>query len=196
MKSSLVIMALVLLPGIVNAQAKTTFGSDNATRCYQESNNPFTTFGLRFCDEAIKKDDLMIKDLAATYTNRGIIHAANGDLASAMADHDEAMLLAPDMGKIYVNRGNVWHQMHEYDKALADYDMALELANVAPDIVHYNRSLTLIRLKRWDDARQALEKALEINPDSARVKRKLEQFNSPKDQPSPAVVDPNGESNP
>lgn len=172
------------------AQSKTTFGSDNATRCYQESNSPLSEGGLRYCTSAIRNDDLMLRDLAATHTNRGIIYAANGKLEEAMKDHNEAMLLAPGMGKIYVNRGNVFHQTHEYEKALADYDKALELDNVARDIVLYNRSLTLIRLKRWDDARTALESALEINPDSRRVKRKLEQFNAPTEKPSSEVVSP------
>lgn len=172
------------------AQAKTTFGSDNASQCFQASNNPFTDYGLRYCDDAIKRDNLVLKDLAATYTNRGIIYAANGRLSEAMEDHEEALLLAPEMGKLYVNRGNVWHQMHEYDKALADYSKAEELANVALDIVYYNMSLTLIRMKRWDDAREALEKALAVNPDSDRVKRKLEQFNPPEEKPRPAVVGP------
>ncbi len=177
------------------AQAKTTFGSDNASRCYEESNAPFSTVGLKYCTDAIRNDNLVIKDLSASYTNRGIINAANGRYQDAMSDHNQAMLLAPNMGKIYVNRGNVYHQTNDYDNALADYEKALELGNVAGDIVHYNRSLTLIRLKRWDDARQALETALAINPESSRVKRKLEQFNAPKERPSPAVVNPNDESN-
>ena len=172
------------------AAAKTTFGSDNATRCYQESNTPLSTGGIRYCTDAIRNDDLTLRDLAATHTNRGILYAANGQLDKAMKDHNEAVLLTPGMGKIYVNRGNVFHQIHEYTKALEDYDKALELANVAPDIVHYNRSLTLIRLKRWDDARAALETALAINPDSGLVKRKLDQFNAPKEKPSAVVVNP------
>lgn len=171
------------------AQAKTTFGSDNASRCYQESNSPFSDYGLRFCTDALRHDDLLLRDRAATLTNRGIIHAANGMLDEAMEDHNEAMLISPDMAKIYVNRGNVFHQIHDYEAALADYDKALELGNVALDIVYYNRALTLIRMKRWDDARESLEKALEINPNSTRVKRKLEQFNAPKERPSPAVVE-------
>ena len=193
-RKHLVNVAVGLLAGVLSAsalgQAKTVFGSDNAAKCYQASNSPFSDYGLRYCDDAIERDNLVIRDLAATFTNRGIIYAANGRLTEAMSDHDEAMLLAPEMGKIYVNRGNVWHQMHEYDKALADYEKARELANVALDIVYYNMSLTLIRMKRWDDAREALEKALDVNPDSDRVKRKLEQFNSPEEKPSPAVVDP------
>ena len=192
------ILTLVLLTAgsaVTLAQSKTTFGSDNATRCYQESNTPFSTAGIRFCTEAIRNDNLVLRDLAATHTNRGILYAANGRFDEAMEDHNAAAELAPKMGKIYVNRGNVFHQLRDYDNALADYAKALELDNVAGDIVHYNRSLTLIRLKRWDDAREALETALEINPDSTRVKRKLDQFNAPKEQPKPAVVSPDDELN-
>ena len=151
---------------------------------------PLSDVGVRYCTDAIRQDDLVIRDLAATYTNRGIIYAANGQLASALEDHNQALLLAPDVAKIYVNRGNAQHQSHNYEEALADYEKAIELANVALDIVYYNKALTLIRLKRWDDARTALEKALEINPESGRVKRKLSQFDAPKEKPSPQVVSP------
>jgi tetratricopeptide (TPR) repeat protein len=184
----IIYLIIVSSSQLADAQNKTTFGSDNATRCYQESNTPFSTHGLMFCTDAISKDDLLLRDLAATHTNRGIIYAANGQLDRAMKDHNKAALLAPGMGKIYVNRGNVYHQTHEYVTALADYDRALELANVPLDIVHYNRSLTLIRLKRLDDAIAALEAALAINPESALVKRKLGQLTAPKEKPKSTVV--------
>ena len=189
----IIYLIIVSSSQLAHAQSKTTFGSDNATRCYQESNTPFSTHGLTFCSDAIRNDDLLLRDLAATHTNRGIIYAANGQLDRAMKDHNKAALLAPGMGKIYVNRGNVYHQTHEYVAALADYARALELANVQLDIVHYNRSLTLIRLKRWDDALAALETALAVNPESARVKRKLDQLNALKEKPSTTVVNPDDE---
>ena len=190
MKRLLFIIVLLLPVQGLDAQSKTSFGSTNASRCYEESNTPFSDYGLRFCTDAIREDDLMLKDLAATHTNRGIIYAANGQYDEAMQDHNEAMLLAPEMGKIYVNRGNVYHQLQDYDLALQDYAKAEELGNVPLDIIYYNRSLTLIRLKQWDLARQSLETALEHNPDSSRIKRKLAQFEEPRDDPSPAVVDP------
>lgn len=189
----IIYLIIVSSSQLAYAQSKTTFGSDNATRCYRESNTPFSTHGLTFCTDAIRNDDLLLRDLAATHTNRGIIYAANGQLDRAMKDHNTAALLAPGMGKIYVNRGNVYHQTHEYVTALADYGRALELANVQLDIVHYNRSLTLIRLKRWDDALAALETALAVNPESARVKRKLDQLNTLKEKPSTTVVNPDDE---
>ena len=191
----IICLIIVSATRLTYAQSKTTFGSDNAMRCYEESNRPISAHGLMFCNDAIIKDDLLLRDLAATHTNRGIIYAANGQLDRAMKDHNKAASLAPEMGKIYVNRGNVYHQTKEYVTALADYDRALELANVPLDIVHYNRSLALIRLKRWDDALAALQAALSINPESDRVKRKLDQLNSQKEKLSTTVVNPDDEPN-
>ncbi len=184
----LVILFLIASSGSL-AQSKTSFGSTNASRCYTESNLPRSDYGLRFCTDAIDNDDLLLRDLAATYTNRGIIFAANGRFDQAMADHNQAMLLAPNMGKIYVNRGNVFHQTHDYLSALADYDKALTLENAPVDIIYYNRALTLIRLKRWDDARASLESSLAINPDSTRVRNKLDEFKDPREEPDAAVTE-------
>ena len=191
MRRIIYFIVIILLAGpIAYAQTKTTFGSNNATRCYQQSNTPFSTHGIVFCTDAIRQDNLLLRDLAATHTNRGIIYAANDQLDRAMKDHNKAALLAPGMGKIYVNRGNVYHQLHEYVTALADYGRALKLANVPLDIVHYNKSLALIRLKRWDDALVALETALAINPESARVKKKLDQLNAPQKNPGTTTIPP------
>ena len=189
MRRIIYFIVIILLAGpIAYAQTKTTFGSNNATRCYQQSNTPFSTRGIVFCTDAIRQDNLLLRDLAATHTNRGIIYAANDQLDRAMKDHNKAAQLAPEMGKIYVNRGNVYHQLHEYVTALADYDRALKLANVPLDIVHYNKSLALIRLKRWDDALVALETALAINPESARVKKKLGQLNTSQKKSGAATI--------
>ena len=176
------LLLLLVFTGSAYGQSKTTLGSDNAMRCYQESQAPLGTGGASYCTRAIRNDALIQKDLAATHTNRGIIFAAAGELERAMEDHDRAALLMPDMGTIYVNRGNVYHHTKDYDKAMADYAKALELGDVAPDIVHYNRSLTLIRLKQWDRAREALETALRINPDSRLVpgvRDMLSRLNAP-----------------
>ncbi len=175
---SLITLALLSLHAL--AQNKTSFGTDNATRCYQESNAPLSTHGLSFCTKAIRHDDLLLGDLAATHTNRGIIFSANGELKKAMKDHRKALLIAPKMGKIYINRGNVFHQERKYDLALKDYEKAIELGNVPLDIAHYNRSLALIKLKHWENAILALETSIEINPESKRVRRKLEELKQSK----------------
>lgn len=175
---------IVLLAGncaLAYAQAKSSFGSTDASRCYSESNAPISVQGADYCTAAIKSGDLMVRDLAATYTNRGIIYAANKRYQEAMSDHNEALRLTPDTAKVLVNRGNVHHRKKDYDLALADYNRALELGGVAKDIIYFNRALTLISQQRWDDARADLQAALAINPNSIRAMNKLKQLSEDQD---------------
>ena len=150
------------------AASSTSFGSSNANRCYEESLQPGSEQGLHYCTQAIRQDDLMLRDLAATYSNRAIILAANGRYEEALED-----LLAPEQGKIYLNRGNLFHRTHRYDEALADYDRALALGNVPMVTALYNRAVILITMKNWDEAKQSLLDAHTINPNSRKVLRKL-----------------------
>ena len=158
------LFALLILPGLAGAQSKTVLGSTNASSCYAESNHPSSSYGIKYCTRAIEQDQLPKRDLAATYNNRGIIYAAQGQLQKAMADHNRAAELAPRMGKVYLNRGNVHHRFKDYSQALSDYDQAQTLGRVPLDVLHYNRALSLIALKRLPAARDSLQKALGANP--------------------------------
>ncbi len=137
---------------------------------------PLSDYGVQFCTQAILHDDLLLSELAATYTNRGIIQVANGLYEEALEDYNEAIRLDPDNGKIYLNRGNVQFRMHEHDEAIADYDRALELANVPLDTAWYNRAIIMIKIKRWDEAIASLKEALAVKPDSAKIRRKLAEL--------------------
>ena len=158
------LLVLALLPGPAWPQSKTVLGSTNANSCYHQSNRPSGGQGLKYCTRAIEQDQLPKRDLAATYNNRGIIYAAQGKLQQAMADHNQAAALAPRMGKVYLNRGNVHHRYKDYAQALQDYEQAQTLGHVPLDVLHYNRALTLIGMKRWGEARASLERALRARP--------------------------------
>ena len=170
----LLLTALPALP-----QAQTSFGKDDASSCYQASQLPRSGYGLRYCTRAIRKDDLLGHDLAATYTNRGIIYSAIGKLDAALEDFNQALELTTKTANIYINRGNTFQRLREYEKALADYDRALAPFGVALDSLYYNRALALIRLKRWDEARTALKNALQANPQAERIKRTLDALDAP-----------------
>ena len=159
-------------------ETKTSFGSSDANQCFHESNNPISLASTRICSRAIREDNLSRRDLAATYTNRGIIFAAHGNFQRAMNDHNEAAELKPDLGKIYVNRGTVFHRLREYEKALAEYEKALKLEKVPKDIVEYNRALSLEKMKKISAAIKAIKSALRHNPNSIRSQEKLGKLNS------------------
>jgi len=170
---------LALLPvifltiSVTSRGATSTLGSTDAQQCFEASRLPLSIDGVSACDKAIQGGGLTRHDLAATYSNRGIIYAANGQYTRALKDHDKAVEVAPDMGEAYINRGNVYYHTRQYEKALTDYNKAIEL-NAAPAATSwYNKALTLIRLNRKKEARAALEQALVTAPDSQKIKRRL-----------------------
>ena len=116
--------------------------------------------------------------MAATYTNRGIILAAGGNLLQALEDHNQAAQLKADLSKIYINRGTVLHRLKEYKRALINYQKALELGEVPIDIVQYNRALTLQKMEKNTEALIALKIALSHNPSSFKVREKIKVLSS------------------
>ena len=183
--TGLTLAALALMPALAPAQSKTVLGSTNANSCYHESNHPSSQYGLKYCTRAIEQDQLGRRDLAATYNNRGIIYAANGKLQEAMADHNQAAEIAPRMGKVFLNRGNVHHRFKDYTQALSDYDRAMTLGKVPLDVLHYNRALTLIQMKRMDAARASLRKALQANIGLESARNILARLESLPQNPAP-----------
>ena len=131
-------------------QSKTSFGSGNAAQCFFFSGNPSSLSDAKVCTDAIRYDDLSKRDLAATYTNRGIIRARSGKLRQALEDHNQAVRLKADLSKIYINRGTVFHRLGEYEKALVDYQKALEIGEVPIDIVQYNIALSFEKINLND----------------------------------------------
>jgi tetratricopeptide (TPR) repeat protein len=129
--------------------------------------------GVDYCDRAIASGNLTRRDLAATYSNRGIIYASIGKYQRALADHDRAVEIMPGLGEAYINRGNVYFHLHDYALALSDYETAISLGAIPAHTPFYNKALALIRMNRKDEARNALESALEFAPGSTKIKQRL-----------------------
>jgi tetratricopeptide (TPR) repeat protein len=166
------LIAVVSAPAV--AATNTVLGTTEAMRCYQESQLVLNMQGVRSCDKAIEEGNLTRRDLAATYSNRGLIYAGNGELERALKDHNKAIEILPTLGQAYINRGNVYHHMRRYEEALADYKKAIALETAPRHIPWYNTGLTLLKMKRYDEALAAFHKALEYAPDSKTIKDKVE----------------------
>ena len=161
------------------AQAETTIGTSDAERCYNESRLGAMATDVDACTKALKDKNLNVHDLAATYSNRGIIYSNIHDYKKSLADHDKAIELMPELAEAYVNRGNVYYHLQDYQRALADYNKAIELKAKPPVTSWFNKALTLTRMKRFDEARSAFEEALKLDPDSSVIKQRIAELASP-----------------
>ncbi len=174
--------ALLLMTSVSCLAAGTTLGQTNAQRCFEESRYVLSMQGINYCADAIRQDELSKRDLAATYSNRGIIYAANGKYERALSDHSQAIKLKPDLGQAYINRANAYFHTLNYKKALADYNLAIEAGGSKIHIAYFNRGLTFAKMKRIDEALQSLGIALEFTPGSRRIKLTIESLEEVKNE--------------
>lgn len=176
MRSFLLVMSFCS-SSLVYAGAATIFGSSDAEACYRTA-----TFGPRqvdtdACTAAIKAGELTRVDLAATYSNRGIILASNGQLERAIADHTTAIELDPRSVRAYINRANSLFRARRYVEALADYDRAIDLSSGGFALAYYNRSFVHRALDQKDAARKDLEQAATLAPEVTAYREALRGYN-------------------
>jgi tetratricopeptide (TPR) repeat protein len=147
------------------------FGTSEAQACYQEALSPAKMTGTRVCTEAIRKGGLTVSDLAATYSNRGVIWARAGNIEQALEDHNKSLELVPDSIGALINRANAFSRDQQYHEAILDYDRAVELSNEKFAPALFNRGWVY---RRIDDNKQALKDfkaASRLDPDNDRYAR-------------------------
>ena len=181
-KTVILIFSLALsgTPLFVNAQALTYFGANNDARaCYQGAVNTGRSYGrigasAQRCNRALELGHLKIKDRAATYVNRGIVHVALKQYEAALKDYQHAANLKPEFAEIYVNRGNVYYLTRSFNKAVEQYNHALKMNISPPQIAYVNRGMSYEKLGDITSAQADYRKAIELDPEWEVAQSKLQ----------------------
>ncbi len=161
------LLVLLLAASGTVAAAQTVLGISAAQRCYESATFDPSPQAVRDCTAAIKDGSLTRTELAATYSNRGILWASRGRLDLALADQNEALAIDPESARAYLNRGNVHYRAKRYDDARADYDRAIEIVADFPQ-AFFNRALANKATGDLAAARSDLEKAIALAPGNQR----------------------------
>lgn len=143
-----------------------------AFRCFVEADIASTvekvgisTDNIEPCNAAIEQYGLSDELRAATFANRGILHAANGSLAEALSDYDEALMLSPSLAEVYVSRGILYHFLRDFERAIEDYGQAIELQVSNLHIAYFDRGMAYEELEMLTEAEHDYMKALENKSD-------------------------------
>lgn len=90
---------------------------------------------------------------------RGLARREQGRLDEAVADHNEAITLAPEDPILYYHRSETYVRMDRYDSALADAQMASRLD---PGNLHYDAIVFSLRVAcgQYEEAQQQYEHLL------------------------------------
>lgn len=160
-----------LAPLAVNAQPMVVLGGgQKAQQCFMNAELAAQNLPgigknmLEPCDYTLEFSKLGKQDRAATFANRGIIHAAVNDFDAAMADYEAAIAMSSTAPEFYINRGNAFFMMREYANALDDYELSIELGIRQLHFVHYNMGMVFERLGNDEVAEKEYLLALEFSP--------------------------------
>jgi len=146
--------------------AVTVLGSGPAQTCYDIAENGGDyAEGISQCTNALDDMTLSVRDRAATFVNRGVLHLGRHELAAGFKDIDSGIALDPMLADGYIDRGAASIALGHYDDALADLNKGITLGPTRPYVAYYDRAIVE---RHNDDVRSAyydLRKALELKPD-------------------------------
>ena len=159
---SVVVCAAAALPA---HGAEQVFGTSDAQACYEAATYNPKNADEASCDIAIKRGKLSREQLAATYSNRGIILANHGELDKAIADQNAAIALDPDSARAHVNRGNVYYRYNRHNEAVAEYNQAITLSHGELAPAYFNRGKSHLALGETDAANKDFQQAATLAPE-------------------------------
>jgi tetratricopeptide (TPR) repeat protein len=152
-------------------------GNGLARSCFEYAEFGGTPIeGVQTCTNAIEETALPIKDLAATYINRGILKSRTDDTTGALADYDRGLSLDAGLGEGYVDRGAAMIVLRRYDDALADIDKGISLGSNRLEIAYYDRAIVQEALGNIRAAYQDYKKAAELQPNFTLAVEQLARF--------------------
>jgi tetratricopeptide (TPR) repeat protein len=173
--------AFIVLPVFLPLRAAETvlLNESFAYECYRAAVRGDVDIGVEACSQAIEYQTLGTEDLAATYSNRGLLLSRDGELKDALKDHEKAISIAPELGSLYVNRSNTYVRAKRMKDAMADLEQAISIADESLAAAYYNRALLFQRLGDGQAARADAERAAELSPETEAYRQYLSDLNRP-----------------
>lgn len=177
---SIALLLLSVSPAAWTQAVSVIGGGSSARECYLAAQiaaqlQSASRSEIEDCDLALEHGNLSLRDLAATYVNRGVLHVAVSEYEAAARDYRRAMELQPNFGAIYVNRGNLFFMAEIYQKAIDEYTKALGMNLSLSHVAHLNRGMAYERLGKYPAAETDYRRALEIAPEWSVATSKLER---------------------
>lgn len=113
---------------------------------------------------ALQLDAMSAEMRATALYNRGLSQQKLPNLSAAVEDYTSALFLDPSFAHAYYGRGNALRESGQFLFALSDYEKAARYHYPNAAQVFYAEALTYESLKRPNEARKSLERAVAANP--------------------------------
>lgn len=105
---------------------------------------------------------------AGVYWIRSAILFDRSETDHALADLDQAIILAPDQPEGYFRRGQIYAFQERYEEALEDYNQGIQLAPNA-SVLYESRGQVQQQLENYEAAIADFSRVLELDPSNAQA---------------------------
>src|SRR5579871_126086 len=112
---------------------------------------------------AVTRPDTQTKTAAYVHAKSGVQKHADGNLAGAEQEFDEALKISPTLVTAHLGRADLFFSQKRFDEALADLDQAIALAPSAR--AFFLRGETYLAQRRFDQAIQDFDEAFSFQLD-------------------------------
>jgi serine/threonine protein kinase/Tfp pilus assembly protein PilF len=165
-KGTILLKLKKLEEALVAYEKAILFGHDDAMAYYYKG---YILHSLNNLEEALVAYEQAIQ----LDPIRGNFHSSKGNVlrelkhyADALKAYNEAIRLSPDTPIFHINRGDALFALRDFDGALESYNQAIQVApnNVITAKANVGKAHTLLRLRRYNEAIKAYERATELDP--------------------------------
>ena len=174
----LVLTALIAAASIPAFASVQVVGNNNARMCFVAADSPMLPQPrhLRYCDEALLRDNLTAYEIVATHVNRGILRLRRGAVDDAIEDFDRAIALDENQPEAYLNKGSALMRRDNPGEAVRLFTVALQNNTRRPHVAHYGRAIANEALGNVGAAYRDYRQASLLAPEWEEPRQDLERF--------------------
>lgn len=169
------LIAAVSAPAFASVQV---VGNTNARMCFEAADSTMLPQPrhMRYCDEALLRDNLTAYEVVATHVNRGILRLRRGSVDGAIEDFDRAIALDADQPEAYLNKGSALMLRDNPTEAARLFTVALRHNTRRPAVAHYGRAIANEALGNVGAAYRDYRQASLLAPDWDDPREDLQRF--------------------
>jgi tetratricopeptide (TPR) repeat protein len=119
---------------------------------------------INVCDDALTGEPLGLRDLAATWVNRGVLEMSRGGYAKAEDNFRQALRLLPSLAEAHINLGSAAIILHRLDEGVAETKIGIDLGSADKERAYYNLGLAYESQGRLQEAYDSYKQASELKP--------------------------------